>query len=447
MKTLKKILATLLALTLMMAMGMTALAADETNSGASLEGGEAGTWTEKDTKKTVDTSINIVKEIIAFNANGTVVNAPVVTYTYTVKPADVSGLTVTDQKEDHNSNEAVMAPVNAGITTGLVVTGSEAGEAGDEASAAGMLVFDNTKTLNTSKEGTANSYNINLDFAGVTFIQPGVYRYQIEESISAETYAEVALEDGGSNIRYLDVYVGGDLKIYGYVCMKDNESVTPDTAKTNGFVPGSGENSDGSDKYYTYDLTISKTVENDTYGKNSIAYPFTVIFNNNAKYTSTFTINEIVGDGSEGISPAKESLPTWSGVAEVKHGGAITYTGIPAGVDVEVYETNIATGVTYRVETSVNGGEATTDAAVSWGSAPSSAVAQDERALYESTKATVDTEGIKAVNSEQTIAITNTLVEISPTGVVLRVAPYALILVAGMALLLVSRRRKARNEE
>ena len=28
-------------------------------------------------------------------------------------------------------------------------------------------------------------------------------------------------------------------------------------------------------------------------------------------------------------------------------GGAITYTGIPAGIDVTIYETNVATGVTY----------------------------------------------------------------------------------------------------
>ena len=51
----------------------------------------------------------------------------------------------------------------------------------------------------------------------------------------------------------------------------------------------------------------------------------------------------------------------------------------------------------------------------------------------------------KAANS--VIGLTNTLAEISPTGVVLRVAPYVLILGAGLALLLISRRRKTASEE
>ena len=47
----------------------------------------------------------------------------------------------------------------------------------------------------------------------------------------------------------------------------------------------------------------------------------------------------------------------------------------------------------------------------------------------------------------QILTINNNLTEISPTGVVLRVAPYVLILGAGLALLLISRRRKTASEE
>ena len=148
-----------------------------------------------------------------------------------------------------------------------------------------------------------------------------------------------------------------------------------------------------------------------------------------------------------GCPTAGAAAPAWSGVARVKEGGAITYTGIPAGVDVDVYETNISTGVIYSVETSVNNGTPVLDASVTWGTTPANAVAQTNKKDYESTKATVDTTATTAVTAGQTLAITNTLVTISPTGITLRVAPYALMLGIGVLLLVYSRKRKAKVED
>ena len=432
---LKKFGAFLLTAVMALAMNSTVLAA-ATLPDASSEEGVSGKWTAKDTTIPQDASVNIKKEIIAFNPNGTEVHAPVVTYTYTVTPATVTGLTVTDEDADHTSNTAVIAPVKAGITTGVVVTGTAAGSAGDATSAIGTLVFDNSTTWTTAAGGDTNEYDINVDFSGVTFAQPGVYRYKIEETIPAtytNGYADFAMEDGDADTLYLDVYVDGNGDIYGYVCMTANDSVDPSTTtKINGFVDGTA--ADNSDKYYTYDLVLSKDVVNDTYGESNIAYPFTVIFSNPENYTSTFTIEETAALGSTGISPAAASAPTWSGVAEVKDGANITYTGIPAGVDVDVYETNIASGVTYTVSTVVTGGTAVVDNNVIAGTAPASAVAQTTKADYESTKATVNTAAITTTVA-QSVAITNTLLLISPTGFVVRFAPYALVLMGGIFLI------------
>jgi len=45
------------------------------------------------------------------------------------------------------------------------------------------------------------------------------------------------------------------------------------------------------------------------------------------------------------------------------------------------------------------------------------------------------------------IGLTNTLAEVSPTGYVSRFAPYALILVAGIVLLIVAKKRKPAKDD
>ena len=425
----------LLALMVVLALGTSVCAAALEENG---ETGVAGDWIEKDTERAMGTSVNIKKEILSFNANNSTVHAPVVTYTYTVTPATKSDgssvapgedldLTVLDETGDHAAGSAVTVPVKAGITEGLVVN---QGAAGTASSAAGTLEFNNATTWNSSADGNGNgvnSYNITLNFHDVNFSKPGVYRYKIAETLSAE-YDEVAMEDGGSKDRYLDVYVDGNSSIYGYVCMDANTSITPTntSSKTNGFVSAS----DGADKYYTYDLTLDKDVVNDAFGETH-PFPFTVTFSNPEAYTSTFTVVETASSGSTGFGPTAASAPTWTGTAYVKEGSTVTYTGIPAGVDVSVYETNDMVGVTYHALSKLNDAEKAEDASL----APSST----------STPVIIDSTKI-AQNDKQALQIVNSLLLISPTGVVLRIAPYVMILVAGIVLLLISRRRKAAED-
>lgn len=455
MKKLKK--AGALALAILMIAVAGAAGATQINGGntsdaptlaTSNDTGVAGTWIKQDTER-VDSSkkINLVKELLSYNATSTSVWAPTFSYVYTVTPATVDSYTVTDEEEDHASGTAVTAPVKEGKTAGLKVAG---GSAGDSSSAVGYLDFTTGTALTTSSAGASNTYNIELDFTGVTFSQAGVYRYQIAETLAkadhttSVTYDQIAVKDAtgtNPNSRWLDVYVDGAGAIYGYVCMAANGSVTPSTTKTNGFVTGSS----GADEYYTYDLELSKDVENDSYGETH-PFPFTLVFKNTENYAVEFRMTETAASGSTGFGP-NVHVPDWTGVPKVKEGGAVTYTGIPAGVDVEVYETNDMHGVTYTVTTTLNGTAGSPDNNVSWGSTPSSATAQTTKARYESTKVTVDTTKTTAVSAKQTVLITNALLLISPTGYVSRFAPYALILVAGIALLIVAKRRRPSKDE
>ena len=459
MKNVLKLGAVVLAIVMVLSMSVTAFATE--NTPVSIGSGVVGAFTtyesSADPQNTGDASkttqsrvVKIQKQLIANNANSTSVYAPVFSYVYTVTPAAVENLTITDNNAVHSTNASVTVPVKPGVTTGLKVNN---GTTGSDTSASGTLAFTNATLLSTTADTATsgvNTYDISLDFTGVTFSEAGVYRYQIVETLDGQdaaqnptTYAGLAMTDAasGGNTRYLDVYVDGSGAIYGYVCLAANASVNGDTVKTNGFV----SSSNGADTYYTYDLTVSKTVENDAYAKANHQFPFTIIFTTST--SGTFLITETPTTGSTGISPTAGTA-TWSGVAKIKDSCPITYTGIPVGTDVQIYETNDYAGTTYTAVTTVNSSSTpqSTNNAVTSTTTPTSAVAPTSNSAYQSTAYTFDTTAGTAVTALQTFNITNTLLNISPTGVALRVAPYALMLGVGLFLVLFSRRRKSQAE-
>ena len=113
----------------------------------------------------------------------------------------------------------------------------------------------------------------------------------------------------------------------------------------------------------------------------------------------------------------------------VKDGSVVAFKGIPAGGTVTVTETNNSPDV-YKVKA----GEATdgvtllTEAPVLAGNTSSATTSKD-------------------LTDKVQIYFTNTLDAISPTGYVSRFAPYALILIGGIALLIVAKKRKSPAEE
>lgn len=96
-----------------------------------------------------------------------------------------------------------------------------------------------------------------VDFSGITFSEPGVYRYKITENASDEKGITT-----DKNPRYLDVYVesadNGSLSIRGYVFHTGNDAQEKGT--TDGSNNPEGKNKGFANKYTTSDLTLTKTV-------------------------------------------------------------------------------------------------------------------------------------------------------------------------------------------
>lgn len=115
--------------------------------------------------------------------------------------------------------------------------------------------------------------------------------------------------------------------------------------------------------------------------------------------------------------------------AKVSNGANVKYIGLPTGATFTVTETNDVAGTTYSSEVKVDGTTNNTN---------TNMYTDGTLAMTGATTVTADT--------AHTVGYTNTLLLISPTGVALRVAPYALILAAGVVLLVLSKKRRTAED-
>jgi len=452
----RKTASIILSVIMVIAMSAMAYAADTSVSTLG-ENGEQGAFAESESPASQNKTLVLNKELKAYNVDETEINAPSVSYTYTIAAATVTTATaVTDNKN-------VTAPVKAGVGTPVIA-------------ADGVVAWSTEETLTASTDGASNYKGISIDFSSVVFTGVGIYRYSVEEALTGtDTYAMAGVTGtNGSHIRYVDVYVRAaegytdgtnatDWDIYGFTCFYNNEeTITEDNkttvpVKTTGFVEGTDNGTRAlvtADSYYTFNVTVSKTVAGDKYSEKNTAFPFTVIFTNDAVTKNI----DIIGTASDSTlvtgwtEPAAGAVSDTKGIVNIKSGGAVKYSGIPCGTAVEIYETNVAAGVTYEVSTAVTTTATATskDDAVISGDAPTSATAQAaSKAACESTKATIATTADADDDNAYAVAVTNTFLTISPTGVMLRFAPYALVLFGGIVLLLLGKRlmKQSKKEE
>ena len=450
--TFKKIGALVLVVVMMLSLSVAAFATEDMTG----QGGVLGEFTSADTPVAKGNSVLLYKEITAYNKDGSTVNAPAMEYSYSIAPGS-AGKTVKDAGGTslHATGTPVEVHTKAGLA-GATISGSVDGTN----YTAGKLTLTNAVQLTTADDGYANKFPLKVDFSGVTWTGAGVYRYEISETTAAGAKTAAGITEGGIvETLYLDVYVkdaatAGQYEIYGYVCFKADNNIdgTNSTSvkaaeKTEGFVSGDTDGSgttdadEQADKYYTFNLKVSKTLNGDQ-AMNSHQFPFNVDFTN-ASVTASILLKQetVAGGGITANLPAAAGVSSLD-VADLKlaNGASVKYIGIPVGVTAAttaaVYELNNVTGTIYKSSYTVDNGTASPAKSLNWTDPTNKSDIANLPTLTANTDDDVS----------HTIAFTNTLEVISPTGVTLRVAPYVLMLFAGLFLVLFTRRRKEENE-
>ena len=429
-RILRKVASIFIATAMVAAMGVSAFAAPIGDDGIK-EGNNLG--------DPVGDEITLYKELKAYNPDETKIQAPNISYRYEITAGDADKQITDDQN--------VRVKTKAGILTGLTTVYT--------------VAWTDNDILDAAENGAANLKDIKINFSAVPFTGAGVYRYKITETMTdGFTKPTSGVTDGGiSDIRYLDVYVkdgttAGEYVIYGYVCFTNNldhindgsdktTSAATAAVKTKGFVDASevdpATTSDlTADSYYTYNVTVGKTLVNDNANINN-EFPFTVTFKNTAikqkvnlisKNTGTVTLPEI--DAAK-IESDLVSEPT------IASAGSVKYIGIPIGTQITVKEKNNVPTAAYKSVGTITEGKDTTN---DQDAAEKLINLNDDSNIVTIADNTIDAKGTNRV-----VDFTNTLELISPTGVAMAILPFVILLGFGIGFMVLGTTKRKEEYE
>ncbi len=318
--------------------------------------------------------------------------------------------------------------------------------------------------VDMNQTGVEKKENIVLNVDTTKFTLPGVYRYKITENTGADELYKVGmsrlLQTGVSeyqSYRYLDVYITKSeniCSVSGYVLMKNNPASHSenDIQKSVGFIASDNL---GYDMYRTYNIELSKSTEG-TMADKTHEFPFSITVNNNdgnnviKKYfwaknqTETWTPSRIADNNPEG----SQNLTA----ADLKDGDKIYIRGLTPLATVSYTETN-DTDDTYTV--TVTGQSNPVDSTTMVNLVGSANKTKDQTTVlspqnvtdYTSKNSNSSVSNVASVTTAADVIFHNKIDAVSPTGVVLRFAPFIVLAGFGVLLFAVSRRNKGRKDE
>ena len=293
---------------------------------------------------------------------------------------------------DTNGTTGWTAPDVAGITEGLASTTFTANFSTSSSVSNGLPSDNGTAT--SGMQYATESFTI--DFTGITFPNPGVYHYTLTENTVSAPFT------GDSTVLKIAVYViaenDGTLKI---------AAVTAGTGDTK--VDGKLTND-----YTTYDLTLIKTVSGNQ-ASHTDHFDFKVTVTNpttaNTTYPTTYNVTTTCGHST--VSNPDTITAGQETVFHLCKNENIVIQGLPAGATYTIEETTTGYTTTYKV------GAAT-----------------------ESTSSDTAT---GTLNEDTTVTFNNYRNGDVPTGILLTIAPFAALMVIGIAgvLFVVLKKRSA----
>lgn len=235
-----------------------------------------------------------------------------------------------------------------------------------------------------------------LDFSEVTFLKPGIYRYVLTETagaLDAVTY--------DNSTKYVDVYVvngttEGTLVVQGYIV--HNEETGDFAYNTDPGMTVTGKSEGFLNELETFDLTLEKKLAgNQANYDDTFAFTITVTLPTGMA-SATYTIETVTPT----VTGATTLTATGNATVTLGKDAKIGIKGLPKGAKVDISEVN---GL-YTMSYTVNGTAGTV---------------VDNNSITQHT-----------VTADVDFVVTNTLNGTIPTGVLLTVAPFAVLMIVGL---------------
>lgn len=381
----------------------------------------AGTSTTFNKYLVVDSDTNIPNKTFGFTvAQGTAIPAANGTV------AVIAGPVITN-------NGSVTKPSIADVTFAPANT-TTAGVPGDN-------------TVTTKKYATQTA---TVDFDGITFPEPGVYRYTITENSVSAPYSITS-----TNPLTLDVYVtdnNGSLVVSEYVLHTGTAAPTANASSGTADVPNNGDSlstkKDGfTNEFDTQDLGFSKEVTGNQASKDKY-FKYTVVITG-LTAGDTYTVDlsnadaDISANPNEATTVINEAvtqpatLTVASGEASItqeyylQNGQSIKILGLPKGAGYTVTE---------DAEDYTKSSNNTLVAVAAQGT--------EGQAGYVPAKTYSDADN-GTLDTDKYVGYTNTKNGIIPTGVLLTIAPFAigLLLFGALGIFFIARRKRRVEDE